>query len=99
MKDQHTKISGYSDLDQDTIDLMNKIKLHGQIMGELIEEVKLHLAGQRATAAELHDPADREAEQARLKAAEPERWAAIGRTSVQEGLMFLTRAVAQPVGF
>lgn len=98
MKDQHAKITDYRDLDQSTIDLMNKVKLHGQVMEELVQEVKLHVAGQRAGAREL-SPAEAEAELARLTAAEPERWVALGRTSIQEALMFLTRAVAQPTSF
>lgn len=92
MKQQHEKIVGYRTLNQDEIDLMNKIKLHGQVMQELISEVKLHIAGQRHAAA-TKDEADR------LTAAEPERWAALSKTSMQEALMFLTRAVAQPTSF
>lgn len=98
MKDQHTKIAGYRALDQSTIDLMNKVKLHGQVLEELVQEVKLHITGQRAAAREL-PPAEAEAELARMTAAEPERWAALGRTSIQEALMFLTRAAAQPTFF
>ena len=33
------------------------------------------------------------------KVKDPERWAAIARTHFQEGLMALTRAVAQPTFF
>ena len=32
----------------------------------------------------------------RYVAAEPERWAAIGKTDIQTGIMALVRAVAQP---
>lgn len=32
----------------------------------------------------------------RFKAAEPSRWAAIGKTDIQTGVMALVRAVAQP---
>jgi hypothetical protein len=80
---------------------MNKIKLHGQILEELVQEVKLHVAGQRAAVRSLSDDNydSAGAELARLTAAEPERWAALGRTSIQEALMFLTRAVAQPTSF
>ena len=38
------------------------------------------------------------AEFRRFEAAEPLRWAAIGKTDIQTGLMALTRAVAQPSG-
>lgn len=34
----------------------------------------------------------------RFQAAEPLRWAAIGRTDIQTGIMALVRAVAQPAG-
>ena len=34
----------------------------------------------------------------RFKQAEPHRWAAIGKTDIQTGLMALTRAIAQPSG-
>ncbi|MGQ7957649.1 Acb2/Tad1 domain-containing protein [Pseudomonas sp. SP16.1] len=34
----------------------------------------------------------------RFHAAEPLRWAAIGKTDIQTGLMALVRAVAQPAG-
>ena len=36
---------------------------------------------------------------ARITAAEPSRWVAIGKTNLQAGLMALTRAVAQPNAF
>ena len=39
------------------------------------------------------------AEIARIDAAQPERWIAIANTHFQEGLMALTRAVAQPSSF
>jgi len=34
----------------------------------------------------------------RFHAAEPARWAAIGKTDIQTGIMALVRAVAQPAG-
>lgn len=34
----------------------------------------------------------------RFVAAEPQRWAAIGKTDIQTGIMALVRAVAQPAG-
>lgn len=34
----------------------------------------------------------------RFEAAEPLRWAAIGKTDIQTGIMALVRAVAQPMG-
>jgi hypothetical protein len=40
MKDQHKKISGYRDLNQDEIDLMNKVKAKGEELGSLISELE-----------------------------------------------------------
>lgn len=39
MKDQHTKIKGYRDLSQQEIDLMNRIKDHGEKTRELLNEL------------------------------------------------------------
>ena len=40
MENQHLKIKGYRDLSQEEIDLMNKIKLKGNELGELIKELQ-----------------------------------------------------------
>jgi len=40
MKDQHTKIKGYRDLDQWDIDTMNRIKDAGNALGALIEDLQ-----------------------------------------------------------
>lgn len=96
MDNQHRKIDGYRELDQDTIDLINKVKLHGLVLQELISEVQLHIAAQRA-AGRL--AVDFEAEMARLNLAQPERWTALARTHFQEGSMALVRAITQPTGF
>lgn len=39
MKDQHTKITGYRDLTQDEIDLMNEIKALGNQIETLVEKL------------------------------------------------------------
>lgn len=39
MDNQHKHIKGYRDLSQEEIDLMNKVKLLGEEMGKLIEEL------------------------------------------------------------
>lgn len=44
MKDQHEKIKGYRDLNQDEIDLMNKIKTKGEELGLLIDELTTYNA-------------------------------------------------------
>ena len=92
MKDQHTKIKGYRDLTQDEIDMMNQIKEKGQ---ELLDLHAKLLAGLNSTEAALRITGNEE-ESLRFAAAEPKRWAAIGKTHIQEGISALVRAVAQP---
>lgn len=73
MENQHRKISGYRELNQDEIDLMNRIKSFGPHMEDLIAHLEDSGADQR--------------------------WVAIGKTHLQQGLMALTRSVAQPEFF
>lgn len=88
MDNQHRKIKGYRELTQVEIDLMNRIKEKGVELAELITDIHAYHIGQKIGAT------GEEAE--RLLATEPERWRALGRTKLQEGLMDLTRSVAQP---
>lgn len=90
MDNQHRKISGYRELSQAEIDLMNKIKSKGAELGDLVAEVNEHLKDQRTA------PDVSEAEINRIAGAEPARWAAMARTDFQVGIMKLVRAVAQP---
>jgi hypothetical protein len=86
-----TTIIGYRPLAPHEIVLVNRIKLHGQRLGELLADLELHLKTQ---AGEADGP-----EHMRLEQTQPARWLALGRTRLQEGLMDLTRAVAQPSSF
>lgn len=85
MENQHRKITGYRELDQAEIDLMNEVKAKGVELGELVKRLEGHQA--RITAE--HGSGD----------AEPFRWIAIGKSHLQQGLMALTRAVAKPESF
>lgn len=91
-------ITGYRVLSQIEVDLMNKIKAHGETTKDLILVVQGHLHMQRRDAAQLPTK-ELDAELKRIDSAEGARWAAIARTHFQEGLMALTRAVAQPSSF
>ena len=82
MENQHRKITGYRELSQEEIDLMNEIKAKGQELGELIAKAQANI---KATNEE-HGTPD----------AEHYRWASIAKTHFQQGLMALTRAVAKP---
>lgn len=95
MDNQHRKISGYRELSQNEIDLMNEIKAFGPQLAQLIDKVEEHIGIQVEKANSMET--DEETE--RLDAAGPRRWAAIAKKDLQIGLMALTRAVAQPTFF
>ncbi len=95
MENQHRKISGYRELSQEEINLMNKIKALGPQIEDILEEVRLHIINQKTGPVALTDEltADRHHD------ATPERFTALAKTEFQTGLMYLTRAVAQPTFF
>lgn len=91
MENQHRKIHGYRELTQEEIDLMNEIKALGPQIENVIVKVQNHIEQQRMSVDEV--------ECDRLKDATPERFSALAKTEFQTGLMYLTRAVAQPTFF
>lgn len=108
MQNQHQKIKGYRDLSQEEIDLMNRIKEKGAELLLLQNELANRLSTdfevkQVAAQNSQHAPNDFASleyqEFNRFKEAEPQRWAAIGKTDIQTGIMALVRAVAQPTTF
>lgn len=88
MKDQHTKITGYRDLTQEEIDLMNEIKATGAKLGELIERME-------AMPPTFHDGSYPEGEPIVID----RRWLAIGKTDIQKGAMAVIRSVTKPKSF
>ena len=105
MENQHRKITGYRDLSQTEIDLMNRIKAKGaellELQAELVDMLKLQEVAKinAMDQASTNDvEAEAKAEFNRFNAAEPFRWAAVGKTDLQTGIMALVRAVAQPAG-
>lgn len=93
---QQPKITGYRQLSEVEAALMNVLKERlANEMTQALLDVTQHIAKQRHQA-KVDDDAS---EQMRIDDAQPERWAAIARTHFQEGLMALTRAVAQPGSF
>lgn len=99
MENQHRKITGYRELSQDEIDLMNEIKALGSQLQTLCEKVEEHVHEQFRKTALCTDDETSLSEQSRLDAADPFHWADRGERTLQEGLMFLTRAVGQPTSF
>lgn len=86
MDNQHQKISGYRDLTQEEINLMNEAKaLEAQCLA-LHQKIGDRLGDQAL------DPSDHK----RLEASRGKRWHAIARTDIETGFMALVRAVAQP---
>lgn len=88
--------------------MMNEIKAHGEALAALCGRVTGYLDTEHeiktaAAAASKLAPEDYASEECvelrRFLAAQPQRWAAIGKTYLQEGLMALTRAIAQPTTF
>lgn len=98
MENQHQKITGYRELNQGEIDLMNKIKAHGEATAALVSEVRGHLDAQVKDAQALPPPEGMN-ELMRQRDATPVRWLNEARTELQTGFMKLVRAVAQPTTF
>lgn len=98
MENQHRKIKGYRELTQVEIDLMNRIKAFGPELDTLVKDIDAYLASQTMDALTEGDAGRRE-ELDRIDTAQPGVWMEEGRVSLQKGLMFLTRAVAQPTFF
>ena len=96
MENQHRKISGYRELTQPEIDLMNEIKEKGEDLKKLIQKVNQHINNQHAIASA---PASTDAEFERMEEADPCKWSAYGEHQLQLGIMALVRAIAQPTTF
>lgn len=95
MDNQHRKIQGYRELTQAEIDLTNKIKAAGETLQALVAEVGDRIDGQYATAVYKGDLTVAK----RIESAAAHRWKALAKDHLQQGLMCLTRAVAQPTTF
>jgi hypothetical protein len=85
---QHRKIIGYRELNEDDISLMNQVKALGPEIEAVVRRVEARITEQHANA--------KGNEVARLTDADPDAWLREGKLHLQQGLMFLTRAVAQP---
>lgn len=105
MENQHRKIKGYRDLSQTEVDLMNQIKEKGEellalqavLVGRLSTDLEVKQAAAEHSQLAPNDFASEEYQEFnRFNKAEPLRWAEIGKTDIQTGIMALVRAVAQP---
>ena len=91
MDNQHRKIKGYRELNAEEIALMNKIKEMGVQLDQLCDEVFASVQDEQAKAVEIGGDTWVEFDNAN-----PMIWLYDGRSTLQKGLMFLTRAVARP---
>jgi len=85
MDNQHRKISGYRELTQEEIDLMNEAKELESRCLALHEKTRQHLSAQGSP-----EEVDRQ------NNAQAMRWHAIARTDIETGFMALVRSIAQP---
>lgn len=104
MDNQHRKISGYRELTQLEIDLMNEVKLKGEELKILINKIDSHLELQKSTAIKMLESnralgVTEDEDLTRINDTQPTRWLALARSDLQTGLMKLTRAIAQPTTF
>lgn len=95
MENQHRKISGYRELSQLEINLMNEIKSFGPKLLALCESIDEHITAQcdKAWTSENEDEVER------LTKADPGNWLVQAKLNLQQGLMALTRSIAQPTLF
>lgn len=103
MENQHRKIKGYRELSQEEIDLINRVKAKGKEMLELQAELVTLLKEQERSkmnaiddSLSTSDEKAARAEFARFRRAEPQRWASVGKTHIQQGMMALVQAIGQP---
>lgn len=94
-----------TELDDVSADLLSRIKAKGnellELQGELVRALSAQeMSNRMSTGIGLSDEAyaDFRARHGRFAAAEPLRWAAIGKTDIQTGVMALVRAIEQPEG-
>lgn len=86
-----SKILGYRDLNAEEIALMNKIKEMGVQLDQLCDEIFASVQAEQAKALEIGSGT-----WAEFDNANPMIWLYDGRSTLQKGLMFLTRSVARP---
>ncbi|MGI2021715.1 DUF7681 family protein [Shewanella glacialipiscicola] len=94
MDNQHKKIKGYRDLSQQEIDLMNRIKEHGEKTKELIKELRTMRGNQYQDYCQNH-PVDL----SQVQLHESVRCLDIAQEKIQTGQMWFVRAVALPESF
>ena len=98
MDNQHNKITGYRDLTQAEIDLLNEIKAKGAELDKLINRLEAKHGAEEADVEKRACSADTymAAVEESYPLIEAKRWTGIGKDKIQLGIMALVRAVARP---
>lgn len=108
MDNQHQKIKGYRDLSQAEIDLMNEVKTKGEELRALIRKIRetimppviitagVDAAGDVATSTAVPGFTMPDIEH---EADYPEFWLRWADNTFRSGLMYATRAIAQPTSY
>ncbi len=89
MKDQHKLIKGYRDLNEDEIDLINRVKEHAEKTDNLLQELAKYRDSMQSQMAPLSINQYQESK----------RCLAIAKTKLQTGQMWFVRAIALPESF
>lgn len=99
MENQHRKISGYRELSQEEIDLMNQIKAFGPGLEQLVKDILAYNTKSYKDTNHATELTGEEYTALTDKYSESTDWILEGKVSLQKGLMFLTRGVAKPTLF
>ena len=89
MDNQHRKISGYRELTQEEVDLMNEAKR--------LEAQCLRFHAQVAKRLAAQSTEGDEDELRRLQVSRACQWHRVARTDIETGFMALVRSIAQPL--
>lgn len=92
-------VTGYRDLTEVELAMVNRVKKMGTQIEALVFEIDAHINAQKDRARIALDGTAALAEGSRLRRAQPDKWLVLAVQDLQAGLMKLTRAVAQPSTF
>ena len=99
MDNQHQMITGYRDLGEQEIALMNEIKAKAAEVGALCEKLQQTLLPPPAEGVEMDMACGCSILEISVSEVETDRWLRLGQDHLQQGFMALTRAVAKPTSF
>ncbi len=89
MENQHRKITGYRELSEDEIELMNLVKEHAELTKQVLHKV--------ISKYEYECPLGQNTPEDQYS--EMKRCHTLAKTNLQQGYMWLVRAIARPESF